>query len=138
MFLKNNTILTKKIIFCTNGFLRSLNVKKNYSFPLTLTASITRPLSNDEYESIGSPKEWGVLPIKPMGATIRMTKDRRILIRNTVETNNPYNFPRNYLEKRKKTHQKANKFKHFSVYPRPTYKTDISYLFDSDYSYSLY
>ncbi len=106
-FFKNNTILTKKIIFCTNGFLRSLNIKKNYSFPLTLTASITRPLSNDEYESIGSPKEWGVLPIKPMGATIRMTKDRRILIRNTVETNNPYNFPRNYLEKRKKTHQKG-------------------------------
>ena len=25
---KNNTILTKKIIFCTNGFLRSLKVKK--------------------------------------------------------------------------------------------------------------
>ena len=40
---KNNTILTKKIIFCTNGFLRSLNVRKNYSFPLTLTASLSRP-----------------------------------------------------------------------------------------------
>ena len=38
---------------------------------------------------------------------------------------------------RKKTNQKANKFKHFSVYPRPTYKTDISYLLDSDYSSSL-
>lgn len=38
---------------------------------------------------------------------------------------------------RKKTNKKANKFKHFSVYPRPTYKTDISYLFDSDYSCNL-
>ena len=38
---------------------------------------------------------------------------------------------------RKKTNKKANHFKHFSVYPRPTYKTDISYLFDSDYSFSL-
>ena len=85
---KNNIIKTKKIIFCTNGFLHSLKVKKNYSFPITLTASMTRPLSDEEFEEIGSPKEWGVLPIRPMGATIRMTKDRRILIRNTAELRN--------------------------------------------------
>ena len=105
--LENNTILTKKIIFCTNGFLRSLKVKKNYSFPLTLTASLTRPLSNSEYENIGRPKEWGVLPIRPMGATIRMTKDRRILIRNTAELINPNNFPSGHLEARKKIHEKG-------------------------------
>ena len=104
-FFKNNTILTKKIIFCTNGFLRSLNVKKNYSFPLTLTASLSRPLSDSEYKSIGSPKEWGVLPIRPMGATIRMTKDKRILIRNTAELCNPNNFPSSYLKTRKQIHQ---------------------------------
>ena len=104
---KNSIILTKKIIFCTNGFLRSLKVKKNYSFPLTLTASLTRPLSNSEYENIGRPKEWGVLPIRPMGATIRMTKDRRILIRNTAELINPNNFPSGYLEARKKIHEKG-------------------------------
>ena len=51
---------------------------------------MTRPLTDDEFESIGEPKEWGVLPIKPMGATIRMTKDRRILIRNTAESHNPF------------------------------------------------
>ncbi len=104
---KNSIISTKKIIFCTNGFLRSLKVKKNYSFPLTLTASLTRPLSNSEYENIGRPKEWGVLPIRPMGATIRMTKDRRILIRNTAELINPNNFPSGYLEARKKIHEKG-------------------------------
>jgi len=104
---KNNEILTKKIIFCTNGFLRSLNVRKNYSFPLTLTASLTRPLSKIEFENIGRPKEWGVLPIRPMGATIRMTKDKRILIRNTAEISNPNKFPSNYLQNRKKIHQKG-------------------------------
>jgi len=80
-----NKITTNKIIFCTNGFLRSLNIKKNYSFPITLTASMTRQLSDNEFKSIGSPKEWGVLPIRPMGATVRLTKDKRILIRNTAE-----------------------------------------------------
>ena len=87
---KNGKIKTKKIIFATNGFLKSLGIKKNYNFPITLTASMTRPLTDDEFESIGEPKEWGVLPIKPMGATIRMTKDRRILIRNTAESHNPF------------------------------------------------
>ena len=87
---KNSSIISKKIIFCTNGFLKSLGIKSNYNFPLTLTASMTRILSDKEFKLIGEPKEWGVLPVRPMGATIRMTKDRRILIRNTAEFLNPF------------------------------------------------
>ncbi|MDB9769315.1 FAD-binding oxidoreductase, partial [bacterium] len=97
---KNGKINTKKIIFATNGFLKSLGIKSNYNFPITLTASMTRPLSNDEFKSIGQPKEWGVLPVRPMGATIRMTKDRRILIRNTAEVHNPFMMSKSDLEKR--------------------------------------
>ena len=101
---EKNKIETKKIIFCTNGFLRSLNIKKNYSFPITLTASMTRTLNDKEFNHIGSPKEWGVLPIRPMGATIRLTKDKRILIRNTAEIRNPYLMNSNDLESRIKIH----------------------------------
>ena len=97
---KNSTIKTKKIIFATNGFLRSLGIKKNYNFPITLTASMTRPLTDNEYQSIGKPKEWGVLPVRPMGATIRMTKDRRILIRNTAELHNPMKMSQSILNQR--------------------------------------
>jgi glycine/D-amino acid oxidase-like deaminating enzyme len=101
---ENNKIETKKIIFCTNGFLRSLNVKKNYSFPITLTASMTRSLTEKEFKHIGSPREWGVLPIRPMGATIRLTKDKRILIRNTTEVKNPNSMNLNDLTNRVKLH----------------------------------
>ncbi len=97
---KNGLIKTKKIIFATNGFLKSLGIKSNYNFPITLTASMTRCLTSEEYESIGRPKEWGVLPVRPMGATIRMTKDRRILIRNTAEVSNPYQMSQSELNKR--------------------------------------
>ena len=72
---KNGSIKTKKIIFATNGFLKSLGIKSNYNFPVTLTASMTRSLTDEEFEFLGRPKEWGVLPVRPMGATIRMTKD---------------------------------------------------------------
>ena len=87
---KNAKVKTKKIIFATNGFLKSLGVKVNYNFPITLTASMTRPLTDMEFKLIGQPKEWGVLPVRPMGATVRMTKDRRILIRNTAEVHSPF------------------------------------------------
>jgi len=97
---KNGKINTKKIIFATNGFLKSLGIKSNYNFPITLTASMTRPLTEDEFKSIGQPKEWGVLPVRPMGATIRMTKDKRILIRNTAEVYNPFKMSKFDLQKR--------------------------------------
>ena len=97
---KNGKIKTKKIIFATNGFLKSLGIKSNYNFPITLTASMTRTLTDEEFKSIGEPKEWGVLPVRPMGATIRMTKDRRILIRNTAEIHNPFKMSNSNLEKR--------------------------------------
>ncbi len=102
---KNGKIKTKKIIFATNGFLKSLGIKSNYNFPITLTASMTRSLTDNEFESIGKPKEWGVLPIRPMGATIRMTKDKRILIRNTAEVYNPFKMSRLNLEKRSINHK---------------------------------
>ena len=96
----NGTIQSQKIIFATNGFLKSLGIKKDYNFPLTLTASMTRSLSDKEFKSIGEPNEWGVLPVRPMGATIRMTKDKRILIRNTAEVHNPLRMSKINLDKR--------------------------------------
>jgi glycine/D-amino acid oxidase-like deaminating enzyme len=97
---KKGIIKTKKIIFATNGFLKSLGIKKNYNFPLTLTASMTRPLCDKEYANIGSPKEWGLLSVRPMGATVRITKNRRILIRNTAEVLNPFQMSKLELKKR--------------------------------------
>ena len=114
---KNNEVLSEKIIFCTNGFLSSQGIKKRYSFPITLTASMTRPLTNNEFKLIGEPKEWGVLPVRPMGATVRTTKDRRILIRNTAEIINPNFMNKLDLDKRVKFHQRGLE-KRFPILPK--------------------
>tara|TARA_B100000902_G_scaffold354152_1_gene366107 strand:- start:2532 stop:3836 length:1305 start_codon:yes stop_codon:yes gene_type:complete len=99
-YFKNGIIKTKNIIFATNAFLKSLGIKSNYNFPITLTASMTRSLTDQEFKSLGKPKEWGVLPVRPMGATVRMTKDRRFLIRNTAEVYNPFKMSQLDLKKR--------------------------------------
>jgi len=113
---KNGSVKTKKIIFATNGFLKSLGIKSSYNFPITLTASITRSLTDEEFNSIGQPKEWGVLPVRPMGATIRMTKDKRILIRNTAEVHDPYKMSQSELNKRS-LKQKIGIKKRFPLLP---------------------
>ena len=110
------TIISKKVIFSTNGFLKSLGIKKNYNFPLTLTASMTRPLTDIEFKNIGEPNEWGVLPVRPMGATIRMTKNKRILIRNTAEVYNPFKMSKSNLDKRS-LNQKIGIRKRFPTLP---------------------
>ena len=121
----NYKITAKKIIFCTNGFLKSLDIKNNYNFPLTLTASMTRPLTDIEFKSIGKPKEWGVLPIRPMGATVRMTKDKRILIRNTAEVHNPFKMSKSDLNKRS-INQKIGIRKRFPSLPDDIIKSSWS------------
>jgi glycine/D-amino acid oxidase-like deaminating enzyme len=109
-------INTKKIIFATNGFLKTLGIKSNYNFPITLTASITRRLTDSEFNTLGKPIEWGVLPVRPMGATIRMTKDKRILIRNTAEVHNPFKMTKSELNKRS-IYQKIGIKKRFPQLP---------------------
>jgi len=79
------TITADRAIVAVNALMPKLGFKRDCVFPLTLTASLTRSLNEQEYRSIGQPEPWGVLSASPMGATVRLTNDRRILVRNTVE-----------------------------------------------------
>ena len=73
-YFKNGIINSQKIIFATNGFLKSLGIKKDYNFPLTLTASMTRSLTDEEFKSIGEPNEWGSFTSKTNGCNNKNDK----------------------------------------------------------------
>jgi glycine/D-amino acid oxidase-like deaminating enzyme len=79
------TISADRAILAVNASMPKAGFKQSRVFPLTLTASMTRPLTASEYESIGQPKAWGVLSASSMGATVRFTNDHRVMVRNTVE-----------------------------------------------------
>ena len=98
------TITANALIFAVNGFMPSIGLKKNRVFPLTLTASLTRPLSEEEYQSIGQPSQWGLLSAHAMGATVRLTQDKRIMIRNTAEVWPSMSMSVADLNQRKTTH----------------------------------
>ncbi len=79
------SVTAPHVIVAVNAFFPRLGLKALRVFPLALTASLSRPLSPAEESEIGHAKTWGVLSPQSLGATMRLTEDRRILIRNTAE-----------------------------------------------------
>ncbi|NNG62167.1 FAD-binding oxidoreductase, partial [Pseudomonas fragi] len=72
-----------QVLVCLNAFIPRAGIDNSATFPMELSASLTRPLTDREYAAIGSVEPWGVLSTRPLGATVRLTPDRRVMIRNT-------------------------------------------------------
>lgn len=83
--LANTEIIAKNVIVCVNAFLPRLGLQQNRVFPLALTASLTRPLNGEELQAMTEVEPWGILSPQALGATLRFTPDKRLLIRNTAE-----------------------------------------------------
>ena len=83
--LVDATIKTDKLVLAVNHEAGKLGFLGNRLIGSTLAASITRVLNDDEMANLGTKKQWGILSLHGGGATIRLTADRRIQIRNTAE-----------------------------------------------------
>jgi len=83
--LEQGEIHARNVILAVNAFMPRLGIYRDRVFPLALSASLTRPLSGKEEQEIGNAASWGVLSPQALGATLRLTTDRRLLIRNTAE-----------------------------------------------------
>ena len=79
------SIEAKQVLVCLNAFIPRVGINDSATFPMELSASLTRPLTDEEFAAIGSVEPWGVLSTRPLGATVRLTPDRRVMIRNTAE-----------------------------------------------------
>jgi glycine/D-amino acid oxidase-like deaminating enzyme len=101
---QNGEIIADNIIVAVNGFMPSLGIKKSRVFPLLLTASLTRPLNKEEQTQMRDVGEWGVLPANSMGATVRYTADKRLMIRNTAEVSTSLEMNPAQLAVRQKDH----------------------------------
>ena len=79
------TVQTSQVFICTNFEAQQLGYLKNAVVGSTLAGSFTRQLSDEERASLGSIEQWGLLSLHSGGATVRLTEDSRISIRNTAE-----------------------------------------------------
>jgi glycine/D-amino acid oxidase-like deaminating enzyme len=103
LHLANGSLTAPRVIVAVNAFFPRLGLKRLRVFPLALTASLTRPLTQAEENDIGHPETWGILSPQSLGATMRLTEDRRILIRNTAEYR-PSGINKTQLAKRRIEH----------------------------------
>jgi len=79
------SVVAGGVILATNSFLPQFGAFRNGLVSFTLTAGLTRPLTDTEHQALGAPDPWGVISIHRFGATVRYTADRRILLRNSFE-----------------------------------------------------
>ena len=99
----NASIEAKQVLVCLNAFIPRAGIADSGTFAMELSASLTRPLSDQEFSAMGAVEPWGVLSTRPLGATVRLTPDRRVMIRNTAEYRSR-DLSGSELEQRRKHH----------------------------------
>jgi glycine/D-amino acid oxidase-like deaminating enzyme len=85
LHLATGEVKTDKLILAMNYEAPTLGFLRRYIIGSTLSGSFTRVLSKQELASLGSLSEWGVISLHAGGATLRLTRDHRLCIRNTAE-----------------------------------------------------
>lgn len=81
----HGSITTPKVLLATSIFTQEFGYLKNRLLPVMTFASWTRPLNDQEMKVYRGELDWGLTPADHAGTTLRMTADRRILIRNTYK-----------------------------------------------------
>lgn len=75
-------VVASQLILANNGFAQQLGFFQGETFPMVSFGSLSQPLNDDQQRRYGVKDSWGVTPANAVvGATMRFTEDRRILIR---------------------------------------------------------
>lgn len=97
----------KSIVLATNVFTEELGFMKNRILPVMTFASMTRPLNDREMSLYKGKLDWGLTPADQAGTTLRMTRDRRLIIRNSFRYVHDYNTPKNVLPRIRAVHREG-------------------------------
>lgn len=81
----NGSIRTPRVLLGTSIFTQEFGYLRNRLLPVMTFASWTRPLTDAEMSAVGIQADWGLTPADHAGTTVRMTQDRRLIIRNTYK-----------------------------------------------------
>ena len=103
--LADGEVRTDTLILATNYEAARLGFLRRYLIGSTLSGSFTRVLEDDELAGLGALREWGVLSLHGGGATVRLTADRRLCLRNAAEYNGAALLSERQLARRQAIHR---------------------------------
>ncbi len=95
------------VILATNGLLPSFGYYPGTAIPLYTYASLTRPLSEAEQQSIGVSDPFGLIPADPFGTTMRLTADHRLFVRNIYSYVRDFRSTQAEIVRARKSHQQS-------------------------------
>lgn len=78
-------IRTPRLLLGTSVFTQEFGYLKNRLLPVMTFASWTAPLQAEALARYQGQLNWGLTPADHAGTTVRMTQDRRLMIRNTYK-----------------------------------------------------
>jgi len=107
LILPKGEVETGTFILAVNYEAAKLGFLRNKLAGSTLSGSFTRKLTNEELATLGTLKQWGVLSLHGGGATVRLTNDARICLRNSAEYHGGKLLERKTIAKRQIIHKKS-------------------------------
>ncbi len=75
-------IACDRVVMANGVFMGHFGVARGRYVPMATYASLTEPLSGARLAHLGTAEEFGLLGGSEYGATIRLTQDRRLMVRN--------------------------------------------------------
>ena len=108
-----------KLIVATNYEAPGIGLVRGRVIGSTLAGSFTRVLTAEERARLGKLPDWGAISLHGGGATVRLTVDGRIKIRNTAEYHGGRLLSDGQLAKRQRIHRAAfeNRFPQLADVP---------------------
>ena len=103
--LASGEIKTDKLVMAMNYEATTLGFLRSYMIGSTLSGSFTRVLTPQELASLGDQTEWGLISLHSGGATVRLTRDHRLCIRNTAEYHGSQLLSDEILARRREIHR---------------------------------
>lgn len=112
--LSNKIVQTEKarlsadtLVLATNSFTEEFGGCRNKLAPVFTYASMTRLLTESEMNQFKGIEPWGLTSAHPAGTTVRLTPDKRIFIRNTLNFLPALCTTKELLDKAKDKHRKS-------------------------------
>jgi len=101
------TIRAKKVILCNAGYLGKFGFYAHTAIAVYTFGSMTRPLSDAEWNNLKGAEAFGIIPADSFGTTVRKTRDRRLFLRNTYTYADDFKMPLEKVQAAQKHNQLA-------------------------------
>ena len=81
----NGTVSAERLVLAAGVFLKDFGIAKGRYVPVATYASLSGVLGDKALSHLGTGEEFGMLAASDVGSTIRLTRDKRLFVRNSIK-----------------------------------------------------